>query len=259
MRRAFSDPDHREGLGRDSATIGESLSRRAGGTAASIRGDRRALHALISQLKPERVLETARMSGPRRFIMALALRSVSAGAASHHGRHPRRQRSLTASGARAALRMSPRDHASADRLPRHDQVRGRAVGRFHAAAAECERSSISSSSTAIMTAATVYREISAALALLARRAERSFCTIIIRKGARFSPDRGADQRPLSGARGESARRYPGHRRSSARRSCPGRPSRASNVTSLGRCVTEARWRLPPVQLARKVPNIGPKT
>lgn len=76
---AFADPAVADAWERDRATIGEILDegRWCGGVNP---GDGRALHALISHLKPERVLEIGTNVGASTLHIALALRSVSAAA-----------------------------------------------------------------------------------------------------------------------------------------------------------------------------------
>jgi len=161
---AFSDPAIAKAWERDSATIGGIYleGQRHGGVNP---GDRRALHALISYLKPERVLETGTNVGASTLHIALALRSVSAGARLTTVDI----RDVNGAGGgwlEGGLLMSPGDHA--ERLGCLDAIRfevapsvdfmrrlrGRALFDFVFLDGDHD-------------AATVYREMSAALALLA--------------------------------------------------------------------------------------------
>ena len=75
--QAFSNPAVAEAWAGDSAAIGEAHA--SGGLAGGVNpGDRRALHALILQLRPERVLEIGTHVGASTLAMAQALRAVSA-------------------------------------------------------------------------------------------------------------------------------------------------------------------------------------
>ena len=129
-RRAFSDPAIAEAWAAGRAAIGEAYA--SGGLAGGVNpGDRRALHALIMQLKPERVLEIGTNVGASTLAMAQALRAVSAAA-----RSPR-SISGDVNDPREWQDERPCDVAArpcgAHRLPRQNQVRGRAFGRVHAA------------------------------------------------------------------------------------------------------------------------------
>lgn len=76
---AFSDPAVAKAWERDGAALGEVL--REGEWCGGVNpGDGRALHALVGYLKPERVLEIGTNVGASMLHIALALRSVSAGA-----------------------------------------------------------------------------------------------------------------------------------------------------------------------------------
>jgi predicted O-methyltransferase YrrM len=78
-RRAFSNPAIAEAWAEDRAALGEAYA--SGGLAGGVNpGDRRALHALIMQLEPERVLEIGTHVGASTLAMAQALRAVSAAA-----------------------------------------------------------------------------------------------------------------------------------------------------------------------------------
>lgn len=159
-RRAFSDPAIAQAWARDSAAIGAVYpgDGRGGGVNP---GDRRALHALIMHLKPERALETGTNVGASTLALAQALRTVSATACLTTV--DIRDVNSPCEWQKNGLAMAPRDIAA--RIGCLDRI-----GFEVASSVDFMRQARPGYDFIFLDgdheAATVYREISAALALL---------------------------------------------------------------------------------------------